>query len=98
MDHPALTCGPQRGRSSGRVRRWLFFVTFCAAMAANEGISQAEEAAPRVEIRRVEIRHDMKIELPAVGALAAVVVGFRLMRDDLEPSACRLCDSSVPGR
>ncbi len=33
-----------------------------------------------------------------MAGLAAVVVGFRLVRDDLEPSSCRLCDSNVPGR
>ena len=40
----------------------------------------------------------MDVELPTLGGLAAVVVGFRLLRDGLEPSSCRLCDSSVPGR
>lgn len=38
----------------------------------------------------------MDVELPALGGLAAVVVGFRVLRDDLEPSSCRLCDSKVP--
>jgi membrane-associated phospholipid phosphatase len=46
----------------------------------------------------VALRADMKIELPATAGLAVVVVGFRLLRDDLEPSSCRWCDSDTPGK
>jgi membrane-associated phospholipid phosphatase len=46
---------------------------------------------------RVELHHDLRVELPATAALAVVVVGWRLVRDDLEPSHCRWCDGSSPG-
>jgi membrane-associated phospholipid phosphatase len=76
------------------VRRRLFSVGLAAALVTSVGVSlAAEPASPPVELR-----HDMEVELPTLGGLAAVVVGFRLLRDDLEPSSCRLCDSSVPGR
>ncbi len=51
-----------------------------------------DDALPPV----VEVRHDLRVELPITAALAGVVVGFRLLRDDLEPSHCRLCDGA-PG-
>ena len=94
MDHQESTYDPQRRRLSQRLRRHLCSAAFCAALTAHEGISHAQEAAPP----RVELRHNLNVELPAVGGLAVVVVGFRLLRDDLEPSSCRICDSSVPGR
>jgi membrane-associated phospholipid phosphatase len=72
----------------------FFSLTFCAALATNVGIAHAEEAASPP----IEIGHDMGVELPTVAGLAIVVVGFRVLRDDLEPSSCRLCDSSEPGR
>ena len=45
----------------------------------------------------VRLRHDLKVDLPVTGALAVATVGFRLLRDDLEPSACRWCDGPAPG-
>ena len=45
----------------------------------------------------VELRHDLRVDLPAVAGLAVVTVGFRLLRDDLEPSKCRWCDGRAPG-
>lgn len=47
---------------------------------------------PEPITKPIEIKHDLKLDLPALGALAVVTVGFRLMRDNLEPSHCRICD------
>jgi len=65
-----------------------------AALAANSGVSQAQVPASRP----VELRHDLEVELPTLAGLATVVVGFRLLRDGLEPSSCRICDPTEPGR
>lgn len=40
----------------------------------------------------IELRHNLKLELPILGALAVVTVGFRVLRDDMEPSYCRICE------
>jgi len=45
----------------------------------------------------VELRHDWRVYGIALGGLAVVTVGFRLIRDDMEPSHCRICDGSRPG-
>ena len=68
---------------------------FCAVLACNVGLAQAAEAG---DSPPVELNHDLEVELPTLGGLAAVVVGFRVLRDGLEPSSCRICDSRVPGR
>jgi hypothetical protein len=47
---------------------------------------------------RIELRHDLRVDLPVTAGLAVVVVGWRLLRDDLEPSTCRWCDGSSPGK
>jgi membrane-associated phospholipid phosphatase len=46
----------------------------------------------------IELRHDLKVDLAATAGLAAVTVGWRLVRDDLEPSSCRWCDGDTPGK
>lgn len=58
------------------------------------GDAQAEEPVTP----RVELAHDLRLDLPITGGLAVVVVGWRLVRDDLEPSECRWCDGSSPGQ
>ena len=45
----------------------------------------------------VALHHDLKVDLPVTAGLAVATVGFRLVRDDLEPSSCRWCDGSSPG-
>lgn len=45
----------------------------------------------------VALHHDLKVDLPVTAGLAVATIGFRLVRDDLEPSACRWCDGSSPG-
>jgi membrane-associated phospholipid phosphatase len=75
-------------------RTSLFALALGAALATHEGISHAAEPASPP----VELRHDLDVELPTLAGLATVVVGFRLLRDGLEPSSCRFCDSNVPGR
>lgn len=68
-------------------------VLVAAAFAAIGVIAAAPARAdePRPE-PRTELRHDLRIDIPATAALGAVTVGVRLVRDDLEPSACRVCD------
>ena len=62
----------------------------CAATATD---ARADEpvTAP------LELRHDLRVDLPVTAGLAVVTVGFRLLRDDLEPSHCRWCDGRSPG-
>ena len=62
----------------------------CVATAAD--VRADEPASPPVELR-----HDLRVDLPVTAGLAVVTVGFRLLRDDLEPSTCRWCDGSSPG-
>ena len=76
-------------------RMSFFSLALCAGLATHEGISHAAEATASPP---VELRHDMDVELSTLGGLATVVVGFRLLRDGLEPRSCRLCDPSGPGR
>lgn len=45
----------------------------------------------------VELHHDLRVDLPVTAGLAVATVGFRLLRDDLEPSTCRWCDGRSPG-
>ena len=59
--------------------------------------TQARADEPVTVPPRVELRHDLRVDLPVTAGLAVVVVGWRLLRDDLEPSTCRWCDGSSPG-
>lgn len=69
-------------------------LVWSASLVATE--SRAEE--PATVTPRVELRHDMRVDLPVTAGLAVVVVGWRLVRDDLEPSICRWCDGSSAGQ
>jgi membrane-associated phospholipid phosphatase len=70
-----------------------------AAPAASGGpaTSAAPAASGGPATTPVELRHDLRIDLPVTAGLAAIVIGWRLVRDDLEPSTCRWCDGSSPG-
>lgn len=50
-----------------------------------------------MDAEAVELRHDLRVDIPVTAGLAAVTVGFRLVRDDLEPSHCRICDGDRIG-
>jgi membrane-associated phospholipid phosphatase len=50
-----------------------------------------------VDAEAVELRHDLRVDIPVTAGLAAVTIGFRLVRDDLEPSHCRICDGDRTG-
>lgn len=54
--------------------------------------ARADEPSPGPRSPRIELRHDLRLELPILGALAVATVGFRLLRDDMEPSYCRICE------
>ena len=64
---------------------------------AKDSASQtaAADNAPITPV--IELHHDLRLDIAAVGGLAAVTVAFRLVRDDLEPSHCRWCDGSGVG-
>lgn len=64
------------------------------ASLACGGVARAEEPVTEP----VDLHHDLRVDVPATAALAVVVVGWRLLRDDLEPSTCRWCDGAAPGR
>lgn len=50
-----------------------------------------------MDAEAVELRHDLRVDIPVTASLAAVTVGFRLVRDDMEPSHCRICDGDRIG-
>lgn len=50
-----------------------------------------------MDAESVELRHDLRVDIPVTAALAVTTVGFRLVRDDLEPSHCRICDGQGTG-
>lgn len=50
-----------------------------------------------MDAEAVELRHDLRVDIPVTAGLAAVTVGFRLVRDDMEPSHCRICDGDRTG-
>ncbi len=56
-------------------------------------VSEARADEPR---RPIELRHDLRVEIPVTGGLLAGVLAWRLTRDDLEPSHCRWCDGASP--
>lgn len=68
----------------------------CPALFAAE--ARADEPVDGPITPPIELRHDLRIDLPVTAALAVVVVGWRLVRDDLEPGVCRWCDGSSPGK
>ena len=71
----------------------------CALACGLVGFAAAGDArADEPVTPRVELRHDLKVDLPVTAALAVATVAFRLVRDDLEPSACRWCDGASPGK
>ena len=80
-----------------RLARVLLHAAFASSVALLATEARADEpdqpASPRIELR-----HDLRVDLPVTAGLAVVVVGWRLLRDDLEPSVCRWCDGSSPGK
>ena len=66
-------------------------VGLASVMLAVEGRADEPLTAP------VELHHDLRVDLPATAGLLVVVVGWRLVRDDLEPSECRWCDGRAAG-
>ncbi|MBX3233907.1 MAG: phosphatase PAP2 family protein [Labilithrix sp.] len=71
------------------------------ALLVMPSLARADEpkTEPKKEpiTRPIELRFDWRIDGPVLGALAVTTVGFRLIRDDLEPSYCRICDGDGPG-
>lgn len=67
------------------------------ALALVPAVARADEPRRAPITPPVELRFDWRVDGPALGALAATTVGFRLIRDDLEPSYCRICDGDRPG-
>jgi membrane-associated phospholipid phosphatase len=50
-----------------------------------------------VDAEAVELRHDLRVDIPVTAGLAVATVGFRLIRYYLEPSHCRICDGEHTG-
>lgn len=65
---------------------------FVAAAVAISLLAPSLASAAEPITKPIELRHNLKLELPILGALAVVTVGFRLLRDDMEPSHCRICE------
>ena len=76
-----------------RARGRVVALALGVAALASAGRAGADEPVTTP----VELHHDLKVDLPVTAGLAVATVGFRLLRDDLEPSACRWCDGSSPG-
>lgn len=68
------------------MRRLLPIVAAAALVASGEVCAAEPVTTP------VELRHDLRLELPVTAVLAAAVVGVGVVRHDLEPSRCRWCD------
>ena len=85
---------------SRRTRLFLTLLSIGGGIATAADGRAAEPTTPAASppvTPPVELRHDMRVDLPVTAGLAVATVGFRLLRDDLEPSACRWCDGSSPG-
>lgn len=87
---------PRPRRSSGDTRpgaplRAAAALVGLAASFVAGGARADEPLSPPVELR-----HDLRIDVPVTGGLLAGVVAWRLVRDDLEPSRCRWCDGASP--
>src|SRR5262249_50744742 len=59
-------------------------------------LSRPADAADSVT-PRVELRHDLVLDVAATTTLAGVTLAGAFVRDDLEPSHCRWCDGKAPG-
>jgi membrane-associated phospholipid phosphatase len=66
----------------------------CALVAAI-ALTATSARADEPVTPRIEIRHDLRVDLPVTAGLTVVVVGWRLTRDDLEPATCRWCDDHL---
>lgn len=69
---------------------------FIATVGATIAIAADARAADEPVTPRVELRHDLRVDIPVTVVLAVGVVAWRLTRDALEPSYCRWCDGSSP--
>jgi membrane-associated phospholipid phosphatase len=72
-------------------------VLAAAIVVVGLGMTSEARAEDEPVTTPVALRHDLKVDLPVTAGLAVATVGFRLVRDDLEPSSCRWCDGSSPG-
>jgi membrane-associated phospholipid phosphatase len=79
----------------------LIPITWSAESHAADGDDSnntTDQQQPRGPITpKIELQHNLRLDLAATGSLLVVTVGFRLLRDDLEPSHCRICDGDTPG-
>lgn len=66
------------------------------SLVAAPGAARAAERDDEPLSPPVELRHDLRVDIPVAAGLLAATVGVRLVRDDLEPSSCRLCDPARP--
>src|SRR5262249_18561424 len=48
--------------------------------------------------RVIDLKHDLRLDVAVTGGLASVTIAFRLVRDDLEPTHCRICDPATLGK
>lgn len=63
-----------------------------ATVLAGEGVAQADESS-----QDVELRHDVRIDLPVTIALAGGLIAYTAVgRDNLLPPGCRWCDGTRP--
>ena len=79
--------------------RWAIASAIVVGVLTAVGDARADApASPKEPLSpRVELRHNLRVDIPVTAGLAVVTVGFRLIRDDLEPSHCRICDGKAPG-
>ncbi len=80
-------------RAARKVRALAAGLVAFSALGCVGGEARADEPVTPV----TPLRHDLRVDLPVTAGLAVATVGFRLVRDDLEPSSCRWCDGSSPG-
>lgn len=73
------------------VRRRLALAAFLATSLFSLG-ARADEPSTAP----VELRYDLRVDIPVTAGLLAGVLSWRLTRDALEPAHCRWCDGSSP--
>lgn len=70
----------------------------CTAVLAAAFVASVTSSAAADEpvTPPVELRHDLRVDIPVTAGLLVGDVAWRLVRDDLEPAHCRLCDGTSP--
>ncbi|OJY26767.1 MAG: hypothetical protein BGO98_07110 [Myxococcales bacterium 68-20] len=85
-------------RIARRLSALAVVVVACVAGGANARAQDPPASAGPVTLTpRVELRHDLRLDVPITVGLAAGVVTWTLVKNDVVARECRWCDGSAPG-